>query len=156
MFKRIDHIELAHFPQPQRAIDFYTGVLGFQVRARDRVPQTPMGPLELVYLELGGTTVELMCYSGKDHRAEKPEELLGYRMMALEVEDMDRALALLKARGIETSWGPVRRLNYARARSGTLTATRSSCGSGFGLGPDLIGRVGGRRQERGSSARSPR
>ena len=36
MFKRIDHIELLT-AQPQRAIDFYTGVLGFRVRA-ERVP----------------------------------------------------------------------------------------------------------------------
>jgi len=114
MFKRIDHIELLT-AQPQRAIDFYTGVLGFQVRARDRVSQTPMGPLELVYLELGGTTVELMCYPERSVGQRSSEELLGYRMMALEVEDMDRALALLKARGIETSWGPVRRPSYARA-----------------------------------------
>ena len=114
MFKRIDHIELLS-AQPQRAIDFYTGVLGFRVRARDRVPQTPMGPLELVYLELNGTTVELMCYPERTLAKRGAEELLGYRMMALEVEDMDRALALLKARGVETSWGPVRRPTYARA-----------------------------------------
>ena len=42
-------------------------------------------------------------------------EHLGYRMMALEVDDMDEALAYLKARGIEPSWGPVRRPTYARA-----------------------------------------
>ena len=114
MFKRIDHIELLT-AQPQRAIDFYTGVLGFRVRSRDRVPQTPMGPLELAYLELGGTTVELMCYPERTVGKRTSEEFLGYRMMALEVEDMDRALALLKARGIETSWGPLRRPSYARA-----------------------------------------
>ena len=114
MFKRIDHIELLT-AQPQRAIDFYTSVLGFRVRSRDRVPQTPMGPLELAYLELGGTTVELMCYPERTVGQRSSEELLGYRMMALEVEDMDRALAVLKARGIEASWGPVRRPSYARA-----------------------------------------
>lgn len=114
MFKRIDHIELltAH---PQRAIEFYTGVLGFKVRARDRVPQTPLGPLDLVYLELGGTTVELMCYPDTTLGKRVLEERLGYRMMAVEVEDMDGALVLLKARGIEPSWGPVRRPAYARA-----------------------------------------
>lgn len=114
MFKRIDHIELltAH---PQRAIEFYTGVLGFKVRARDRVPHTPLGPLDLVYLELGGTTVELMCYPDTTLGKRILEERLGYRMMAVEVEDMDGALVLLKARGIEPSWGPVRRPAYARA-----------------------------------------
>jgi catechol 2,3-dioxygenase-like lactoylglutathione lyase family enzyme len=61
MFKRIDHIELLT-AQPERAVAFYTCVLGFRVRARDRVPTTPLGPLDLAYLDLGGTTVELMTY----------------------------------------------------------------------------------------------
>lgn len=57
MFKRIDHIELVT-ARPERAVAFYTEVLGFRVRSRSRVPATPLGPLELAYLELGGTTVE--------------------------------------------------------------------------------------------------
>jgi glyoxylase I family protein len=114
MFKRIDHIELLT-TQPERAIAFYTRVLGFKVRARDRVPNTPLGPLDLAYLDLGGTTVELMTYPEAKPAAREPGERLGYRMMALEVEDMDAALALLKTKGIEPSWGPVKRPNYARA-----------------------------------------
>ena len=43
------------------------GVLGFTIRSRDRVPQdADQGPLKLVYLDLGGTTVELMCYPDSD------------------------------------------------------------------------------------------
>jgi catechol 2,3-dioxygenase-like lactoylglutathione lyase family enzyme len=114
LFKRIDHIELLT-AQPERAIGFYTGVLGFKVRSRDRVPQTPMGPLDLVYLELGGTTVELMCYPEATIAQGVLGERLGYRMMALEVEDMDRALAHLRSKGVEPSWGPVKRPSYARA-----------------------------------------
>ena len=114
LFKRIDHIELLT-AQSQRAVEFYSGVLGFKVRARDRVPQTPMGPLDLVYLELGGTTVELMCYPEATIEQGVLGERLGYRMMALEVGDMDRALAHLKSKGIEPSWGPVKRPSYARA-----------------------------------------
>ena len=114
MFKRIDHIELLT-SQPERAVEFYTGILGFKVRSRDRVPQTPMGPLDLVYLELGGTTVELMCYPEATIEKRALGEWLGYRMMALEVEDMDRALTLLKSKGVEPSWGPVKRPSYARA-----------------------------------------
>ena len=113
MFKRIDHIELLT-AQPARTIDFYTGVLGFKVRARDRIPSTPLGPLDLVYLDLGGTTVEVMCYPDAKIPTNSFDQTLGYRMMALEVEDMDRALALLKTKGVEPSWGPVRRPTYAR------------------------------------------
>ena len=47
MFKRIDHIELLT-AAPERAVAFYTGVLGFRERERMRIPQTPSGPLDLV------------------------------------------------------------------------------------------------------------
>jgi glyoxylase I family protein len=114
IFKRIDHIELLT-EQPERAERFYTGVLGFRVRHRDRVPQTPLGPLDLVYLDLGGTTVELMTYPESKLGTREPGGRLGYQMMALEVEDMERALAHLKAHGVDAAWGPKIRPTYARA-----------------------------------------
>lgn len=114
MFKRIDHIEVVT-ARPERAVAFYTDVLGFRVRDRQRVSASPLGPLELVYLELGGTTVELMCYPEANPQPREAGERLGYRMMALEVDDMDAALAYLKGKGIEASWGPMRRPAYARA-----------------------------------------
>lgn len=114
MFKRIDHVELVT-DEPARAVKFYTEVLGFRLRDRDRIPSTPMGPLDLAYLDLGGTTVELMSYPEQAPSRPVPGERLGYRMMAIEVEDMDEALAALKAKGVEASWGPVKRASYARA-----------------------------------------
>ena len=60
MFKRIDHVEIVT-DQPEKTVAFYTDVLGFKVRERDRIPSSGLGvPLDLVYLELGGTTVELI------------------------------------------------------------------------------------------------
>ena len=118
MFKRIDHIELLT-AEPQRAVDFYTGTLGFRVRERSRIPETPKGPLDLVYLELGGTTVEVMCYpeAKVNPRAMggNSEQRLGWQCLALEVDDMDAALAHLKSRGVECAWGPMKRPDYARA-----------------------------------------
>ena len=115
MFKRIDHIELLT-AAPERAVAFYTGVLGFRERERMRIPGTPSGPLDLVYLELGGTTLELMCYpEAKPIPPRSAEQRLGWQCLALEVEDMDRALGELKAKGIEAAWGPVKRPDYARA-----------------------------------------
>lgn len=110
MFKRIDHIELVT-ADPKRAEAFYTGILGFKVRERVSVP----GGLELTYLDLGGTTVELMCYTQAEPVPAQREEHLGYRMMAIEVEDMERALAFLGERGIEPVWGPMSRPAYSRA-----------------------------------------
>jgi glyoxylase I family protein len=115
MFKRIDHIELLT-TAPERAVAFYVDVLGFRERERMRIPQTPSGPLDLVYLDLGGTTLEVMCYpEAGSIPARKAEQQLGWQCLALEVEDMDGALDTLKKRGVETAWGPVKRPAYARA-----------------------------------------
>lgn len=116
MFKRIDHIELLT-AAPERAVAFYTGVLGFRERERMRIPQTPSGPLDLVYLELGGTTLEVMCFpQAKSRIPERAAELRqGWQCLALEVEDMDGALTALKAKGVEPAWGPMKRPDYARA-----------------------------------------
>ena len=115
MFKRIDHIELLT-AAPARTIAFYTGVLGFRERDRARIPETPSGPLDLVYLELGGTTVEVMCYPESKAIPPRGTELrLGWQCLALEVQDIDRALDALAAKGVTPAWGPVKRQDYARA-----------------------------------------
>ena len=115
MFKRIDHIELLT-AAPERTIAFYVGVLGFRERDRKRIPETPSGPLDLVYLELGGTTVEVMCYpQARSIAPRSAEQRLGWQCLALEVDDMDRALSMLEEKGIAATWGPVKRPDYARA-----------------------------------------
>ena len=109
MFKRIDHIELLT-SAPERTIAFYTGVLGFRERERMRIPERPSGPLDLVYLEIGGTTLEVMCYpEAKSIPPRSAEQRLGWQCLALEVDDMDGALAVLKERGAAATWGPVKR-----------------------------------------------
>ena len=115
MFKRIDHVELVT-DQLDRTVAFYTEVLGFTVRSRDRLGSSPAGgALNLVYLDLGGTTVELMSYEGASLAPAPREEHLGYRMMALEVDDMTKTLDELRSKGIEAVWGPIVRERYARA-----------------------------------------
>jgi len=115
MFKRIDHIELLT-AAPERTLAFYIGVLGFRERERRRIPETPSGPLDLVYLELGGSTVEVMCYpEAKTIPSRSAELRLGWQCLALEVDDMDSALGMLKEKGVEAAWGPIKRPDYARA-----------------------------------------
>jgi glyoxylase I family protein len=114
MFKRIDHVEIVtdRLGDSER---FYTEVLGFTVGARDRIERPDGSVLNIAYLGLGGTTVELMSYDGVPVAPQPDQEHLGYRMMALEVEDMKDAIAYLKTKGVETVWGPVFRDTYARA-----------------------------------------
>ena len=57
MFKRIDHVEIVT-DQLEQTERFYTEVLGFTVKARDRIERSGLGvPIDLVYLDLGGTVV---------------------------------------------------------------------------------------------------
>src|SRR5258708_17258279 len=64
MFKRIDHVEIVT-DQPERTVAFYTEILGFTVKQRDRIERSGLGvPIDLVYLDLGGTVVELITYDG--------------------------------------------------------------------------------------------
>lgn len=115
MFKRIDHVEIVT-DQPQRTVEFYTEVLGFTVKSRDRIDRSGLGvPMDLVYLDLGGTVVELMSYEGATLAPAPQEEHLGYRMMALEVDDMDKTVDYLKTKGVGVVWGPKVREKYVRA-----------------------------------------
>ena len=113
MFKRIDHVEIVT-AKPEETAKFYTEILGFRVKARDRV-ERPGSALNLTYLDLGGTVVELISYEGVAVDPAPEKEHLGYRMIALEVDDMDRTVAELKAKGIDVVWGPLVRPTYARA-----------------------------------------
>ena len=116
MFKKIDHVEIVT-DQLERTVHFYTDVLGFKLKARDRIDRSSLGvPLRLVYLELGGTSVELMAYEGGAVAPAPADEHLGYRMMALEVTDMQSTIDYLKTKGVAITWGPrVREGQYARA-----------------------------------------
>jgi glyoxylase I family protein len=115
MFKRIDHVELT-VDDPDKTIAFYTGVLGFQVKSRDRIERSALGvPLNLVYLDLGGTVIEVIHYEGMKVAPAQQGDHLGYGIIALEVEDMQKALEYLKTKGVECSWGPRTRERYARA-----------------------------------------
>ena len=115
MFKRIDHVEIVT-DRPEATEAFYIEVLGFKVRMRDRIERSGLGvPIDLVYLDLGGTTVELITYQGAAVDPAPQSEHLGYRMIALEVDDMQQATDYLATKGIEIVWGPRVRETYARA-----------------------------------------
>src|SRR6266446_1701614 len=106
MFKRIDHIEIVTV-QPDRTVQFYTDVLGFTVKSRDRIERSSLDvPIDLVYLDLGGTVVELISYEGASVDPAPQREHLGYRMIALEVDDMQKATDYLKTKGVDIVWGP--------------------------------------------------
>jgi catechol 2,3-dioxygenase-like lactoylglutathione lyase family enzyme len=115
MFKRIDHVEIVT-NQLDQTVQFYTEVLGFRVKARDRIESSGLGvPIDRVYLDLGGTVVELISYQGASIDPAPEREHLGYRMIALEVDDMQKTTDYLRVKGVEVVWGPRVRETYSRA-----------------------------------------
>jgi catechol 2,3-dioxygenase-like lactoylglutathione lyase family enzyme len=102
--------------KPDRTEKFYTEVLGFKVKARDRIERSSLGvPLDLVYLDLGGTVVELISYVGASVDPAPQNEHLGYRMIAIEVDDMQKAADYLKTKDVDIVWGPIVRETFSRA-----------------------------------------
>jgi Glyoxalase/Bleomycin resistance protein/Dioxygenase superfamily len=84
---------------------FYIEVLGFTVKARDRIERSGLGvPIDLVYLDLGGTVVELISYEGVTVDPAPQTEHLGYRMMALEVDNMQKTADYLR-KGVDPRLG---------------------------------------------------
>jgi hypothetical protein len=73
-----------------------------------------MCPSTLVYLDLGGTVVELISYEGAAVDPAPQAEHLGYRMIALEVDDMQEASDYLRTKGVDIVWGPRVGKTYSR------------------------------------------
>ena len=102
MFKRIDHVEIVT-SNLERSIRFYKDIFGFAIKER-RKPSSP-GIEEIAFLTLGDTMLELLMVTNPASLF--PGEKIGFRTMAIEVDDMDRAIEYLKEKGVQVSWGPV-------------------------------------------------
>ncbi len=103
MFKRIDHVEIIP-SDVEQTIDVYVNILGFKVKSRQEMNRPPMK--EIVYIELGDTVIELIAAENPSPKSEEPWQIQ-YRGIALEVEDMDKAVAHLKSKGIEITIPPL-------------------------------------------------
>lgn len=102
MFKRIDHVEIKS-GNLGRSIRFYQDVVGFVLKERIK-PSSPEIE-EIAFLTLGDTMLELWAIKNSAPPAKGPQ--IGFRMMAIEVDDMDQAIETLKGKRVEISWGPV-------------------------------------------------
>ena len=102
MFKRIDHVEITS-GNLERSIQFYQEVFGFRLKERIKPPSPEIE--EIAFLTLGDTMLELLAIRNSAPPPRGPQ--VGFRTMAIEVDDMDRAVEYLKSKRIEVSWGPV-------------------------------------------------
>ena len=103
MFKRVDHVEIVPM-NAEKTIDFYVNIFGFRIRSRNEVKMPPMR--EVIYLELGDTVIEIISADNPNLKSEVPWEV-GYRGIALEVEDMAKAVEYLEGKGIAIARAPV-------------------------------------------------
>lgn len=103
MFKRIDHVEITT-GNLEKTISFYTNILGFQVKERNKMDRPPLE--EIDYLTLGDTMIEVLAVKDPVPLSTSVWQV-GYRMMALEVDDMDKTITELKNKGVEITRGPV-------------------------------------------------
>ena len=101
MFKRIDHVEIV--PKDiEETISFYTNILGFKVKERNKMNMPALS--EISYLTLGDTMIELLAFKAPPAAPDGP--FVGYRLMALEVDDMDKTVEYLKSKGVAITRGP--------------------------------------------------
>ena len=103
MFKRIDHTEIVP-SNAERTVDFYVNIMGFKIKSRNQVKAPPMK--EVIYLELGDTVIEVISADGPAPKSREPWQV-GYRGIAIEVEDMEKAMEYLKAKGVAILREPV-------------------------------------------------
>jgi catechol 2,3-dioxygenase-like lactoylglutathione lyase family enzyme len=104
MFNRIDHTEIITRDMTG-SIEFYTEVLGFEVTSQHKMDGS-RGITEISFLKLGDTSLELLEFPDAEPIPEKPQ--VGYRMMAITVDDMPAAIAYLKEKGVTINREPMR------------------------------------------------
>jgi glyoxylase I family protein len=102
MFKRIDHVEIIS-GDLERSIRFYKEVFGFVLKERIKPPSPEI--VEIAFLTLADTMLELLKIKNSALPPKGPQ--VGFRAMAIEVDDMDRAIEYLKGKGVEVVMEPV-------------------------------------------------
>jgi catechol 2,3-dioxygenase-like lactoylglutathione lyase family enzyme len=88
----------------EKTIDFYANIVGFRIKSRNEVKMPPMR--EVIYLELGDTVIEIISADDPNPKSKTPWEV-GYRGIALEVDDMARAVDYLKGKGVAIAREPL-------------------------------------------------
>ncbi|MEE8414050.1 MAG: VOC family protein [Dehalococcoidales bacterium] len=103
MFKGIEHVELVS-SNMDRTLKFYTEILGFTIQFRRKTDRQPME--EIAFIELGGTLIEVLGVNAPAPVSTQQWQN-GWRRIAIEVEDMDKAIAYLNEKGVKVSQEPV-------------------------------------------------
>lgn len=104
MFKRIDHVEIVS-GDAEKTVGFFTDILGFSIKERLKMNFPPMK--ELIFIQLGNTVIEVISVDKPAKISAIPWEV-GYKRIAIEVENMDKAVAYLKGKGVKFPFEPMK------------------------------------------------
>jgi len=96
MFKEIEHIEIIT-PNLEESIKFYTEIIGFEIINRKKIGVR--GVSEIAHLSLNNSRLELIEMGIAAPVQNQPH--VGYRMMALLVDDMEKAIKHLKTNDVK-------------------------------------------------------
>ena len=94
MFTEIEHVEIIT-PDLEDSIKFYTEIIGFEIINRKKIGVR--GVSEIAHLSLNNSRLELIEMKDPAPVIEQPH--IGYRMMALLVDNMGVAIQHLKDNG---------------------------------------------------------
>ena len=130
MFKRIDHTEFVP-ADLEKTLKFYTEILGFEITMRRNIDRPTMK--ELVFIKLGDTMMELFSVENPVPVSREPWRV-GYRKIALQVENVPKALEYLKNKGVEIVGSP------APAAAGAPPPTRAEIKDPDGISIELVER----------------
>ena len=84
-------------PDPDKAAQFYVNMFGARVLDTRNVPDGRV----LISMELGGAPVSLISPTTQDQENPSPPKYYGLHHFAIKTDDIDTAVAELKAKGVK-------------------------------------------------------
>lgn len=99
--KGMNHIGI-NVSNMEKALHFYHELLGLPI-LQEKIDN---GDNDIYYLKLGDARIELFDYRGKSKKNEITDSDLGYRHLALGVDNVDEWAEHLKQHGVPIRYGP--------------------------------------------------
>lgn len=94
--KKIEHVSI-NIVDFEKSLDFYGRILGFQ-----RLQTVDCGEFDITYFGLpDGSRLELFDYHGKSPSQLRPEQEIGLRHLAFQVQDVAALETQLRGEGVE-------------------------------------------------------
>ncbi|HJX12332.1 MAG TPA: VOC family protein [Dehalococcoidales bacterium] len=111
MFKRVDHVEIIPGDAGE-CTRFFTDIMGFRLKEHIKIDRPPMKGV--IFVELNGTVIEIIDVANPAPPSAEPWQV-SYKRIAIEVEDMDKAIDFLRSKGVKIIVPPMALADSKRA-----------------------------------------